>query len=258
MAISKSHHTIVRNLFENGVLPQNGALLELGEANWYDPNSAHLLADEIRKFVPDPARRDELLARLAQLVETREENVYLYHVAKIFYEVFFSPSEVQAIDFHGTPIAQKLDLNDPVTLDRRFDVTINHGTAEHIFNIAQVFRTIHEYTVPGGLMIHESPFTGWVEHGFYTLQPTLFQDVAEYNRYSIVCMVIEDLHDFLLPIHTREDVYEFVKEGKLPENSVLFTAMKKDTVDRPFSIPTQAAYRSALSPKGVDAWRELR
>src|SRR5207253_2432277 len=96
---------------------------------------------------------------------------YSFDLVKIFYEIYFDPTETQAIDFDGTSQAHRLDLNRPIVLNRRFEVVINHGTSEHIFNIAQVFETMHDLTVPGGLMIHESPFTGWIDHGFYNLHP---------------------------------------------------------------------------------------
>jgi hypothetical protein len=258
MAISATHYVIIRTMFEHGVLPRNGALLELGEANWYDADSWPTLAEDIKRYVEDRLRRDALLARLAQIVEKRERQ-FRFEIAKVYYELFFAPTVLQAIDFHGTNVAKKLDLNEPVVLDRRFDVVINNGTAEHIFNVAQVFKTVHEYTLPGGMMIHESPFTGWVDHGFYSLQPTLFFDLAEFNGYRIACMVIQDLsNQTITQVVSRDDLYELTRTKKLPENSMLLTAFKKDDEDRPFATPAQGFYRGALSPKGMAAWEQLR
>ena len=119
--------------------------------------------------------------------------------------------------------------------------------------------TMHEYTVPGGMMIHESPFTGWIEHGFYNLQPTLFFDLCEFNRYGMYGMFVQDLTTrTVLQIQTREDVYELAKEKKLPENSMLLTILKKHEEDRPFQIPIQGYYRKSLASAGNEAWRNLR
>ena len=62
----------------------------------------------------------------------------------------------------------------------------------------------------------------------------------------------------MLQIHTREDVYEFAKEKKLPENSMLFTILKKHEEDRPFQIPIQGYYRKSLPSAGNEAWKNLR
>ena len=129
-------------MFEHGLLPRNGAMLEIGEANWYDLDPLSMV-DDIKKFVREADRRDALVKRLTDVVDRQEEN-YLFDIAKVFYQLFFAPSEMQAVDFEGTPTAHRLDLNCPIALARRFDVVINHGTAEHIFNIAPVFKTMHE------------------------------------------------------------------------------------------------------------------
>lgn len=258
MAISVPHYLIVRDLFLQGLLPAGGAILELGEANWYGDIDPLTMAEDARQYVADRQRAASLIARVTDLAERRPKN-YKFDLAKIFYELFFSPSELQAIDFHGTTLAQKLDLNAPITLNRRFEVIINHGTAEHIFNIGQVFRTMHDYTLPGGLMFHESPFTGWIDHGFYTLQPTLFFDLAQYNQYAMHGMIIGDLTDgSVIQVRSRDHVYELAAAKQIPANTMLFTILRKGAEDQPFRVPIQGYYRGALSQTGTTAWQDLR
>ncbi|HTM54669.1 MAG TPA: hypothetical protein VL175_11605 [Pirellulales bacterium] len=257
MAISATHYHLIRDLFEHGLLPRGQALLEIGEANSYDIDPA-TLTEDINRFVGDAATRAWLVSRL-QAVAAGQGEFDKFEIAKIFYEVFFAPSERQAIDFEGTPSAHRLDLNEPVSLERRFGIVINHGTAEHVFNIAQVFRTMHEYTLPGGMMIHESPFTGWIEHGFYNLQPTLFYDLAHFNEYLVLGMFVQDLTNrTILQIRERDEIYEYIKARQFPENSMLFTVLVKSPHERPFQIPIQGYYRQSLSPIGMDAWQNLR
>ena len=259
MAITAIHYSILRSMFEQGVLPQHGAMLELGEANWYGDVSALAMVEDIKRFVSDPVRRDALVQRITEVVEKRDPETGLFDAAKVYYELFFAPSEMQVVDYHGTRLAQKLDLNGPVPLNRRFEVVINNGTAEHIFNIGQVFRTVHDVTVPGGLMIHEGPFRGWVDHGFYNPQPTLFFDVAEFNRYEILGMFVGTPgSQTVFRIASREQVYAAAKNSQIPENALLFTYLKKAAEDGPFRIPMQGYYREGLSEAGMNAWRELR
>jgi len=257
MALSATHHFIMRDFRRKGLLPKGGALLEIGEGNWYGNVDPHVLGEDIEEFVGDPIRRAALAQRLDEL-STRTSPNYLFDFVKLFYDIYFQPSEVQAVDFSGTSQAQPLDLNLPLDLNRRFEVVINHGTAEHIFNIAQVFRTIHDFTVPGGLMIHESPFTGWIDHGFYSLQPTLFFDLAACNHYAIA-LFIEDLSaKTITQLPSRERVYELTKSKQLPENAMLMTVLKKGFDDTPFKIPMQGYYGNTLSDTGIAAWKELR
>ena len=257
MALSATHHFLMRDFFRKGLLPRHGALLEIGEANWYGNVDPHVLAADIQEFISDPTRRAALAQRLDQLLAEKSET-YLFDLVKIFYEIFFEPTEVQAVDFEGTPCAQPLDLNLPLVLSRRFEVVINHGTAEHIFNIGQVFKTIHDFTVPGGLMIHESPFTGWVDHGFYNLQPTLFFDLAASNHYALAVFIEDLAAKTITQLQTRDQVYELTRSKQLPENAMLFTILKKDLDDRPFAIPIQGYYGKTLSARGMAAWTELR
>jgi hypothetical protein len=257
MAISATHYWILRDMFQQGVFRPGGAILELGEANWYGDVAPIELIDDIRKHVSDPARQQALVTRMERAAESQDV-MAPFEIVKIVYEMFFAPFEMQAIDYGGTSTARRLDLNRPAQLDRRFDVVINHGTAEHIFNIAQVFRTAHDYTLPGGFMIHESPFTGWVDHGFYNMQPTLFFDLAEVNEYSLIAMLIEDIAaGQIVQVERRETVHELSAAGRIGNNTMLFTVLRKRH-DRPFQPPVQGYYRGALSAAGQTAWREMR
>jgi hypothetical protein len=133
-------------------------------------------------------------------------------------------------------------------------VVINHGTAEHIFNIAQVFISIHSACKVGGLMIHESPFTGWIDHGFYCLQPTLFYDLAAANGYEIVSVDVEEIKSqTIIPIKDRD---RFTQQT-FPDNSMLFVVFRKRTAE-PFRIPAQGYYAKTLSEAGHEAWSALR
>jgi hypothetical protein len=258
MAISAPHYQLFISL--KPILPRGGRLLEIGEANWYGdvPPSelSWLFADDDRRVHED----------LAAAFDKPD----LFDIAKRFYRALFAPSVIVSIDFNGTPAALKLDLNAPLSGQRnggdgstveirgQFDLCINHGTAEHIFNIAQVFRTIHDHTVDGGLMIHESPFTGWVDHGFYCLQPTLFYDLAAANNYEIVLAAIEHIDtDTTIRLESRDHAAELAKSGKLPNNSMLYVVYRK-LGDGPFKIPMQGYYNQTLSPQGRKAWEELR
>jgi hypothetical protein len=259
MAITATHY----RLFKSLPLPQGGSLLEIGEANWY----GDVTHDELLRDFKDDV--------YVEAIRTRD----LFAIAKAFYASTFNPSRIVSIDQGGTTAAVRHDLNkplpdvsirgvvDPAVSDNirslwdkcwTFDVIINHGTAEHIFNIAQVFRTMHDACAVNGLMVHDAPFTGWIDHGFYCLNPTLFYDLAAANCYEIVRVAIHTVEgQKIIPLEGRDHVASLATAGKIPNNSQLFVALRK-LCDKPFKIPTQGVYAGALSAAGKQAWERLR
>jgi hypothetical protein len=51
-----------------------------------------------------------------------------------------------------------------------FDLVINAGTTEHVSNQENAFRVIHDLTKRGGMMNHEVPAGGMIDHGFFSYQ----------------------------------------------------------------------------------------
>ena len=66
----------------------------------------------------------------------------------------------------------------------KYDLTTNHGISEHILDQRNTFKTIHEFTFPGAMMLHALPFTVHLEHGFFNYQPNLFDALARFNSYE--------------------------------------------------------------------------
>lgn len=245
MAISAPHYHCLKELHRRGELPRGGALLEIGEANWYG---------DIPPPFGDYRAPD---TRLGGWEVTWQADSF--RLVKRLYADLFGNPQVSAIDFHG-PTAEKKDLNLPITTinGSLFDTVINHGTCEHIFNIGQVYQTMHDCVRVGGLLIHESPFTGWIDHGFYTIQPTLYFDLAAANQYKIVYMAVTHIeHGSAVEIHSREQILKMAAAGGVANNSMLYVAMRK-TADEPFKIPMQGFYAQSISEEASHAWREMR
>ena len=267
MAIATPHYNALGELYRRGELPQGGSILEIGEANYYgDLPLEQLLVD--MKAIHHGQRGDQLLQRFHEVLEIRGGNAYpkgewsAFDLVKIIYGVFFNPLCVASIDMHGTPTALKVDLNQPIPsqtgMSSEFDTVINHGTAEHVFNIAQVFRTMHDHCAVGGLMIHESPFTGWCDHGFYTLQPTLYLDVAAANGYQLVYFALTEIKAKILQeIESREALLAQIAANQVPNNAMLFVALRK-MHDEPFKVPMQGYYADSIGPEAKAAWHKLR
>lgn len=83
--------------------------------------------------------------------------------------------------------AVELDLGAP--LPDRFrgaaGTVVDVGTAEHVFDVAQVVRNVHDMLRPGGAWVALSPLSWW-QHGYVNFNPKLFQGVAAANGYEIL------------------------------------------------------------------------
>ena len=88
--------------------------------------------------------------------------------------------EIVRVDFSDYESSDVLlDLNDPETpksLSHRFDLVLDSGTLEHVFDFAAGLRHCVRMVREGGRVIHLTPSSNCVEHGFYSVSPTLFAD----------------------------------------------------------------------------------
>jgi len=100
---------------------------------------------------------------------------------------------VESLDYSNFENATHiLDFNNPIP-DRfhgKYDLVFDGGTMEHIFNLPESLRNIHKMLKPGGLVIHASPSSNHVDHGFYMFSPTLFYDWYTISKFDIVTSYI--------------------------------------------------------------------
>lgn len=94
-----------------------------------------------------------------------------------------------SIDFSDYEHANFLfDLNSkdlPPQLENAFEVIIDGGTIEHVFHIPRALENIFKMLKVKGRIIHISPSSNHVDHGFYMFSPTLFSDFYEKNKWEI-------------------------------------------------------------------------
>ena len=258
MAISALEYFLLAELAGAGVLPPSPAVLELGESNWYGDVPLERLAADIRAGGLAEAEKEGLLARLDQAAG-RDDDQRLFDIAKISLSLFTGYRSLDSIDLQGAS-SLRFDLNQPVPLDRQFDLVLDFGTAEHVFNVYQLFKTVHDLTRPGGVMIHGTPFTGWIDHGFYSFQPTFYWDLAAANGYAMKGMLYGQLQPFKLKsMNRREDVPAMLKADEFGANGMIFAVLQKGADETRFQAPMQGYYAGTLSDDLTVAWQaELR
>ncbi len=196
-------------------LPARPLVLEIGEANWYG---------------------DVPLADVPELADVPDwETADLWAKARLFYERILDPARVDAVDLQGTREAWKLDLNEPLPVDVMYDVVVNTGTTEHVFDQRQVFETIHDRTKPGGLMVHAFPVGGCKDHGFYTYSPCLLAELLLANGYWLLAEV----------------------RHSSGADDILHLAWQKVGSD-PFQVPWQNGYKGVAGGKGIRPHERMR
>lgn len=97
-------------------------------------------------------------------------------------------SEVESFDVSGYEGAHVFDLNSdhlPAAYEGAFDVVLDCGTIEHVFNFANGLRNAVKMAKVGGRLIFLTPSANVMDHGYYGFSPMAFFDFFTANRFSI-------------------------------------------------------------------------
>tara|TARA_B100000700_G_C14872554_1_gene774106 strand:+ start:87 stop:1028 length:942 start_codon:yes stop_codon:yes gene_type:complete len=93
----------------------------------------------------------------------------------------------ESIDINGEHEALVHDLNKPFedkSKFNKFDIVTDFGSCEHVFNIAECYKTMHKLTKPGGyLIIAQATIKG---NGFFTFDESFYEGIAAANGYKII------------------------------------------------------------------------
>ena len=262
MAIALPHVLFLWSLRSGGFVGpgKSRAILEFGEQNWFGDVDPKEIKQFLDKLESQGTPVSDLRRRLDVLLAGPRNDQWLFDLARLFYAIIFGEHAYRAIDLHGTPIAEPHDLNLPLPFPEQFDVVTNLGTGEHVFNQYQVFKSVHEKTKPGGMMIHSLPNQGGYDHGFFNYHPTFVFDLSQANRYQIVTLLYGDgttTPATLTPIADRAAYVSLALKRKLSNYSWLMAALRRPVDDAPFAVPRQGYYDNQLPPELMAAWKSL-
>ena len=256
MAITVIEYSVLINLRKSSLLPENPSILEIGQQNWYGDVPMEILGAHITEaYGNDQAGIEKVAAELMD-IGRRDGEFKSFELVQFFYNFVFNNRSYTAVDMHGGPEAIRANLNELLNLDQQYDVVTNIGTAEHVFNVYQVFKTIHDATAPEGLMIHSAPMLGWPDHGFFTFQPTLFFDLAEANDYQVCVLAVGQHGPFkIFDIGTREQFVTLAASGRIPKMAEIACVLKKGATEKPFQAPMQGIYFGDMPKESLEHWR---
>ena len=106
--------------------------------------------------------------------------------AKYFYESL-GIKEYQSIDINGDHGAIAHDLNKPFedkSKFNKFDIVTDQGSCEHVFDIAECYRTMHNLAKPGGYIIIAQAV--WKGNGYFKFDDSFFEGIAAANSYKVI------------------------------------------------------------------------
>lgn len=119
------------------------------------------------------------------------------------------------------------DLNEPLQQpwqSHPFDLVTDFGTGEHIFDQAQVWRTVHSLCKPGGIIAFDRPLSGYANHCFYLTNECLYWDIAAANGYDVLWMQTQ----------------------AMPRGELIRGAYRRSASGDAFKNPQQSRYRESL------------
>jgi len=95
-------------------------------------------------------------------------------------------SRYRSADVYDDRADYPLDLNSAQCAPEPFDVVVDCGTTEHVYNAGNVFVFTHNTLPAGGVTLKVLPTFGDNTHGFYNIHPTVYFDIARVNGYEIL------------------------------------------------------------------------
>jgi hypothetical protein len=151
--------------------------------------------------------------------------------------------EYNCLDTDGKHGALTMDLNFDVVPEGhkgQYGLTTNFGTTEHLINQLNAFKIMHDFTKAGGLMFHDVPFHGHVNHGFFNYQPCFFESLARFNSYEILGLWLQLSRAMPSMIPWEPRLMDHLVLP--PKGRCVITVLLRKMNDLEFCVPFQGRY----------------
>ena len=104
--------------------------------------------------------------------------------------------ELDNSDYEGASVVHDLNRPAPDRWHQSFDVVIDGGSLEHVFEFTTALRSLMSMVKVGGHLLMTTPTNNMSGHGFYQFSPELFyRALDEANGYRVErLLVLEDDH----------------------------------------------------------------
>lgn len=224
---------LYRQLKILGALEGICEVMELGSQDFWCPqaNLVRALCAAFGRPAPGP----ELLNTTNQAQKPAQ---LLYEALGLTYN---------CVDVDGRLGTLVLDLNFDGTPEEhkgKYGLVTNHGTSEHLLNQFNVFKMMHEFARPGGVMVHAVPFTVHLDHGFFNYQPNFFECLARYNSYETLGIWVGPDWSLASFIPWDPALLDFLTLSS--KTTHLLVVAQRKMSDRDFCVPFQEHYENMV------------
>lgn len=157
-------------------------------------------------------------------------------LGRLGYEI----TSVDVSQWEGATIQHDLNYQIPQILIGQFDLVMDNGTLEHIFNYPIALKNAMQMVREGGHLMLHTPVNNACGHGFYQFSPELFYRVlSPANGFQMIRMYI---HGRGRQYHVADPirVHGRVTLSNSEDSYVMVHARK--VVEVPFSSPQQSDY----------------
>lgn len=208
-------------------------VMELGAQNAWCKTPALLnsLFEAFGRPAPDAAM-------VRRFLEWKASGRELYEALGMTYRcVDLDPS------FHSVRMDLNFD-NVPAEEVGKYCFVTNHGTSEHIANQLNVFKAMHEFCRPGGMLLHAVTFTVHLEHGFFNYQPNFFHALAKYNGYETLGIWVGPDWQLSSLVPYEIGLLDYLVINA--KTTHLLVVLQRKLHDTKFSVPFQGIYEDMV------------
>lgn len=159
---------------------------------------------------------------------------------------FEKVESLDANNYENATHIVNLNYDVPSALEGQFDVVLDFGTTEHVFNAPKALENVIRLCKVGGRIIFHSPSSNYLDHGFYMFSPTLFWDFFSANKLTIEKLYV--IREGVVP-YFKWTAYEYVPEAKLYSGALdrnaytVFAVATKTAHSTSNEIPVQRHYQ---------------
>lgn len=140
--------------------------------------------------------------------------------------------EVSTLDLFDRRADYQSDLNVPLPFQDPFDVLLDIGTIEHVFDTRQAFINYLSLVKVGGYLCLHVPVSGYYRHGLHTFSPELIRGTLSGNGCQIILATFSD--------YRGNDVDEEHLRGV---DALMWVIARKTESVREFRNPQQAGWQ---------------
>jgi len=223
-------------------------LLDIG------PQNVYFVRDEqIREFIKNQgsgSRHDDLDEEIKRLIyfstpRPAERTTLFSEITDL------TNIEYNSIDVCPGLKTEILDLNFdtlPESMIGHYDVVLNFGTTEHVFNQWNCFEIMHDATKVGGVIYHQLPASGYLDHGYFCYTPLFFGEMAQANGYEVIDLFVtpageSKIDDLNLSARSSRSIFERINtlddNNRIP--SLNIHVLLRRTSNHPFACSLEIA-----------------